>query len=145
MNSITKLSKKYLIMTSKVEYKGHLRTISTHIKSGEQIITDAPIDNNGKGEAFSPTDMVANSVATCMLTIMGITAKKRNLNIDGTIAMIEKIMAANPRRISKLNIEVVFPNKNYTAEDKELLIKVALNCPVIMSIHPNIEKNVSFK
>lgn len=132
-------------MTSKVEYNGQLRTISTHIKSGEQIITDAPTDNNGKGEAFSPTDMVANSVATCMLTIMGIAAEKRNLNIDGTIATVEKIMAANPRRISKLNIEVQFPNKNYTVKEKELLQKVAINCPVIMSIHPAIEKNISFQ
>ena len=131
-------------MTSKVEYKGQLRTISTHIKSGEQIITDAPTDNNGKGEAFSPTDMVANSVATCMLTIMGITAEKRNFNIDGICATVEKIMAANPRRISKLNIEVKFPKKNYTSEQKELLEKVALKCPVLMSIHPDIEKNVTF-
>ena len=131
-------------MTPKVEYKGQLRTISTHIKSGEQIITDAPTDNNGKGEAFSPTDMVANSVATCMLTIMGITAEKRNFNIDGICATVEKIMAANPRRISKLNIEVKFPKKNYTSEQKELLEKVALKCPVLMSIHPNIEKNVTF-
>lgn len=131
-------------MTSKVEYSGQLRTISTHIKSGEQITTDAPTDNNGKGEAFSPTDMVANSAATCMLTVMGIAAEKRNFNIDGTSATVEKIMATNPRRISKLNIEVKFPGKNYTTEQKELLERVALNCPVMMSIHPNIEKNVVF-
>jgi len=132
-------------MTSKVEYSGQLRTISTHIKSGEQIITDAPVDNNGKGEAFSPTDMVANSVATCMLTIMGIAAEKRNINIDGTSATVEKIMASNPRRIAKLSIEVKFPNDNFTTEQKELLERVALNCPVILSIHPDIEKNVIFK
>lgn len=131
-------------MTSKVEYSGQLRTISTHIKSGEQIITDAPTDNNGKGKAFSPTDMVANSVATCMLTIMGIAAEKRNLNINGTTAIVEKIMDSNPRRISKLNIEVQFPKNNYTTGQRELLEKVALNCPVIMSIHPAIEKNVTF-
>lgn len=131
-------------MTSKVEYSGQLRTISTHIKSGEQIITDAPTDNNGKGKAFSPTDMVANSVATCMLTIMGIAAEKRNLNINGTTAIVEKIMNSNPRRISKLNIEVQFPKNNYTSEQRKLLEKVALNCPVIMSIHPAIEKNVTF-
>lgn len=130
---------------SKVKYSGQLRTISTHIKSGEQIITDAPVDNNGKGEAFSPTDMVANSVAACMLTVMGIAAKKRNINIDGTSATVEKIMATNPRRIARLNIEVQLPNNNFTVEKKELLERVALNCPVILSIHPDIEKNVIFK
>jgi len=132
-------------MTSKVEYSGQLRTISTHIKSGEQIITDAPVDNNGKGAAFSPTDMVANSAATCMLTIMGITAEKRNLDIDGTTATVEKIMASNPRRIARLNIEIKLPNSNFTAENIELLKKVALNCPVILSLHPSIEKDVTFK
>jgi len=88
--------------------------------------------------------MVANSVATCMLTIMGIAAEKRNLNINGTTAIVEKIMDSNPRRISKLNIEVQFPKNNYTTGQRELLEKVALNCPVIMSIHPAIEKNVTF-
>jgi len=131
-------------MTSLVEYKGKLRTISTHIKSGDQIITDAPTDNNGKGMAFSPTDMVANSVATCMLTIMGITANKRDFNIEGAKAEVEKIMESNPRRIAAINVKVTMPKNSFEAAHKALLEKVAANCPVLQSIHPDIEKRLEF-
>lgn len=131
-------------MTSLVEYKGNLRTISTHLKSSEQIITDAPIDNNGKGAAFSPTDMVANSVATCMLTIMGITAEKKGLDIEGTKAEVEKIMESKPRRIAAINVKVTMPKNSFEDAHKALLEKVAANCPVLQSIHPDIKKKLVF-
>jgi len=128
-------------MTSIVDYKGSLRTVSTHIKSGEQIITDAPSDNKGKGQAFSPTDMVANSVATCMLTIMGIMAGKKELNIEGTKAKVEKIMESKPRRIAAINVKVTMPKHHFEESHKQLLEKVAGNCPVLLSIHPDIKKS----
>jgi len=131
-------------MTSLVEYKGNLRTISTHLKSNEQIITDAPTDNNGKGEAFSPTDMVANSVATCMLTVMGIAAEKRGLNIEGAKAEVEKIMEANPRRIAVVHVKVTMPKNSFEDAHKALLEKAAINCPVLQSIHPGIKKQLDF-
>lgn len=131
-------------MTSIVDYKGSLRTVSTHIKSGEQIITDAPTDNNGKGQAFSPTDMVANSVATCMLTIMGIAAEKRGLNIEGAKAKVEKIMESNPRRIAAIHVKVSMPKHNFEENHQRFLEKVAGNCPVLLSIHPDIKKELEF-
>ncbi len=131
-------------MTSKVEYLGQLRTKSEHIRSGESIITDAPTDNNGKGEAFSPTDMVANSLATCMITIMGIRAAKKDLSIEGSTAEVIKTMASDPRRISK--IEVYFEMKGNVSDevDRKVLEKAAMTCPVIFSLHPDVEKEVSF-
>ncbi len=131
-------------MTSIVDYKGKLRTVSTHVKSGEQIITDAPVDNNGKGEAFSPTDMVANSVATCMLTVMGIAAEKKDISIEGAKAEVEKIMASNPRRIAAINVKVTMPQIPYENAHKKLLEKVAGTCPVLQSIHPEIKKKLEF-
>lgn len=129
-------------MTSEVEYLGQLRTSSVHIKSGEKILTDAPTDNNGKGEAFSPTDMVANSAATCMLTIMAISAEKRGVSIDGAKATVEKIMASEPRRISQINIKVQMPAGDYTDVQKMLLKKAGHNCPVLLSLHPDIKQNI---
>jgi len=132
-------------MTAEVEYKGDLRTKSTHIKSGETIITDAPTENKGKGEAFSPTDLVATNLATCMLTIMGIKAVNNNLNIDGTKAEVVKVMADKPRRIAEINITVtMFNEKDFSTKDKTNLERAALNCPVMHSINPDIKTNVTF-
>ena len=130
-------------MTSKVTYTGGLRTKSVHLQSGTEIITDAPTDNNGKGEAFSPTDMVANSLATCMLTIMGIKANQMDVNFDGSTASVTKIMKAEPRMISKIIVEF---NMNMSADDKTktILERAALTCPVYLSLHPDIQKEVSF-
>lgn len=130
-------------MTSKVTYTGDLRTKSVHLQSGTEIITDAPVDNNGKGEAFSPTDMVANSLATCMLTIMGIKANSMNINFDGSTASVTKIMQADPRMISKIIVEFQM-NIKTDKKTKTILERSALTCPVYLSLHPDIQKEVTF-
>lgn len=130
-------------MTSKVTYIGGLRTTSVHLQSGTEIITDAPTDNNGKGEAFSPTDMVANSLATCMFTIMGIKANQMNINFDGSTASVTKIMQSEPRMISKI-IVAFDMNMSVDEKTKTILERAALTCPVYLSLHPDIQKEVSF-
>ncbi|KGO82479.1 OsmC family protein [Flavobacterium beibuense F44-8] len=130
-------------MTSKVTYLGDLRTSSVHLQSGSEIISDAPLDNNGKGEAFSPTDTVANALATCMFTIMGIKARDMGVSMQGSVAEVAKTMAADPRRISK--IKVVF-NLKSDADDKARVIleRAAMHCPVHYSLHPDIERDITF-
>lgn len=130
-------------MTSKVIYKGNLRTECEHLKSGNTFITDAPTDNNGKGQAFSPTDTVATALASCMLTVMGIKAKDLDTDLTGAEAQVTKHMASDPRRISK--IEVVL-NFKISPEDKikTILERSANTCPVIYSLHPDIEKDIKF-
>ena len=130
--------------TSEIIYKGELRTNCTHMKSGQQIITDAPVDNNGKGEAFSPTDLLATSLGTCMLTVMGIVAKRNNINMDGAKIEILKVMAENPRRVSEINVEIFFPFNNYSQKEKDLLEHTALTCPVAKSLHPDIQQKTRF-
>ena len=130
-------------MTSKVIYQGDLRTEAEHIKSGSKMITDAPVDNHGKGEAFSPTDTVATALATCMLTVMGIKAEDMRISLKGTKAEVEKIMASNPRRISKIIIRIHFPT-NFSDKEKDILERTAKTCPVHFSLHPDIEKEISF-
>ena len=130
-------------MTSKVIYKGSLRTEATHLRSGNTIITDAPTDNKGKGEAFSPTDLVATALASCMLTIMGIKADEMNINIDGTTAEIEKIMGSGPRRIAQLIIVINIPIST-DQKTKNILEKVALACPVDKSLSDSMIRDVKF-
>lgn len=130
-------------MTSKVTYLGDLRTSSVHLQSGSEIISDAPIDNNGKGEAFSPTDTVANALATCMFTIMGIKARDMGVSIQGSVAEVTKTMAADPRRISK--IKVVFNFKSDADEKARVILeRAAMHCPVHYSLHPDIERDITF-
>lgn len=130
-------------MTSKVTYLGDLRTASIHLQSGTEIISDAPLDNNGKGEAFSPTDTVANALATCMLTIMGIKARDLEVDLSGSIAEVTKIMNAEPRRIGA--IEIVFALKGTEdSKQKTILERAAMTCPVFLSLHPDIEKRITF-
>ncbi len=130
-------------MTSKIIYKKGLRTEATHIQSGNKIITDAPTDNKGKGEAFSPTDLVATALASCMLTIMGIKADEMDLSIEGTTASTEKIMGTNPRRIAQINIhiEVLLTVDSKT---KTILEKAAATCPVIKSLSSDLICNTHF-
>lgn len=130
-------------MTSKVTYLGDLRTSSIHIQSGTEILSDAPKDNHGKGEAFSPTDTVANALASCMMSIMGIKARDMEIDLVGSTAEVTKIMAADPRRISE--IKVVF-NMKSNADEKaqKLLERVALHCPVHHSLHPDIMQDITF-
>ena len=130
--------------TSEIIYKGELRTNAVHVKSGQQIITDAPIDNNGKGEAFSPTDLLATSLGCCMLTVMGIVAKRHNINMDGTKVEVLKVMAENPRRVAEVHVDMQFPKSNYTQQEKDLLERTALTCPVAKSLHPDIKQKTRF-
>ncbi len=130
-------------MTSQVTYLGDLRTSSIHLQSGSEIISDAPLDNNGKGEAFSPTDTVANALASCMMTIMGIKARDMNLELDGSVASVTKIMNVEPRRIGI--IEIVFEmNLTTDSKNKTILERAAMTCPVFLSLNAEIEKKISF-
>jgi len=132
-------------MTSKVSYTGNLRTEAIHLKSGSKIETDAPVDNEGKGERFSPTDLVATALGSCMITIMGIVANRHDWNIEGTSCEIEKVMASQPRRIAAINVEVFFPETAPTrSKDRKTLEHAALTCPVFESLHPNTDKNILF-
>jgi len=125
-------------------YQGELRTQLTHVASGQQIITDAPVDNQGKGKAISPTDMLSASLGSCMLTIMGIAARTHGININDVELTITKHMVANPRKIGK--IEVVFSNfpDQLDAHQKLLLEKAAKTCPVALSLHPDLEQTFQF-
>ncbi len=130
-------------MTSKVTYLGDLRTASIHLQSGSEIISDAPIDNNGKGEAFSPTDTVANALASCMMTVMGIKARDLNVDLKGSVAEVTKIMNAEPRRIGA--IEIIFEMQALTDEkNKTILERTAMTCPVFLSLNTDIEKRITF-
>ena len=130
-------------MTSKITYVGDLRTTSVHLQSGTEILSDAPTDNHGKGEAFSPTDLVANSLGTCMVSIMAIKSKDLALDLVGSTVEITKIMQPEPRKIAKiivvLNMSVAGDNKSRT-----ILERAAMTCPVFLSLHPDIEKDVTF-
>jgi uncharacterized OsmC-like protein len=129
--------------TSKVTYLGDLRTSSVHLQSGTEILSDAPVDNNGRGEAFSPTDTVANALASCMLTIMGIKARDMGVALEGTTAEVTKIMATEPRRIS--GVKIVFDFKSDADEkSRTILERAAMTCPAYHSLHPDIVKDITF-
>ena len=130
-------------MTSFVTYEGDLRTKSIHLASKDSFITDAPIDNNGKGEAFSPTDTVASALASCILTIMGIKAKDLDIDLKGTKAQVTKIMASEPRRIDEIKIEITI-NRSFDSKIQTLLERAARNCPVAKSLHPDLRQNITF-
>lgn len=122
-------------MTSEVVYTGDLRTRATHLASGQTLITDAPLDNQGKGEAFSPTDLCATSLAACILTIMGIRARDAGINMTGTTIRVNKIMSPEPpRRISRIELEMTMPPLPYSAEEKAILTEAASSCPVCRSL-----------
>lgn len=129
-------------MIAKVIYKGNLRTEATHLKSGNVIITDAPTDNQGKGEAFSPTDLASTSLASCILTIMGIAAQNHDIDITGSQAEVIKVMASNPRRIAEINIKLIMPARDYSKKDKKILEAAAHHCPVGLSLHPETKENI---
>ena len=130
--------------TSKITYIGNLRTEAIHLQSGIKIISDAPTDNNGKGEAFSPTDLLSTSLGCCMLTIMGIVAERHRINIDGTTIAITKNMEANPRRVGEIVVEFSMPSRVYTAKEKELLENAARTCPVAKSLSAELKQTVIF-
>jgi uncharacterized OsmC-like protein len=133
-------------MTAKIEYKGDLRCECTHLQSGTVIETDAPSDNRGKGERFSPTDSLCVALATCIITTMALKANDMSINLKGTNADLTKHMIPEPRRIGKIDIEVNFPEQlNLEDKDKTILERVGNNCPVAKSLHPDLEVNVEYK
>lgn len=125
-------------------YQGNLRTSATHLRSGSNIITDAPTDNNGKGEAFSPTDLVCSALSSCMMTIMGILANREGINLNGLQAEVTKIMEANPRKIAEIKINFHGENIHATEIQKEKLKRAALTCPVALSLSDSVKQTVTF-
>ena len=133
-------------MTSVVEYTGNLRTICTHIRSSNAFETDAPVDNNGRGERFSPTDLLATSLGTCMITVMGIRAKKLGFDLNGVRIEVEKIMKQDPRRVGSINLFFHIPDhlSDIDVKTRQILINTGKTCPVQHSIHPDIEVNINW-
>ncbi len=134
----------YIMATIETKYLGDLRTQATHLASGNELITDAPIDNHGKGEAFSQTDLMSASLGSCMLTVMGIAAKTHQIDLLGVSMEITKIMAADPRRISEIVILFNFNGKAYSDHEKLILERTARTCPVALSLHPNLKQSITF-
>lgn len=129
----------------KGKYLGDLRTEATHLKSNNTIITDAPPDNNGKGEAFSPTDLLCASLAACMITIAGIAARTHGIDLDGVSWETTKIMGTEPRRVTEIGIKFIFPKRGYSEKDIAIIKNAALNCPVAKSLNPEIKQNIVFE
>ncbi len=126
-------------------YKGNLRNEVTHFQSGTTILTDAPLDNHGKGESFSPTDLLASSLGCCMLTIMGISAESYGFTLEGTTVETEKIMGTDPRRVVEIKIDFHFPEgSNFTPQQKRVIESAAKTCPVANSLHPDLKKTINF-
>ena len=130
-------------MIAQVEYKGQLRTEAKHLRSASVIVTDAPIDNQGKGEAFSPTDLVATALASCMITIMGIVAERDGIDIEGVTADVDKIMSKEPRRIGEIKIIITFKSK-LTTDQRGKLERAAKTCPVSGSLHEDLKETIEF-
>jgi putative redox protein len=129
--------------TIRTLYKGDLRTEAVHVRSGSVIITDAPVDNKGKGESFSPTDMVAASLGSCIFTIMGIAAREHGFSIDGSSCKITKIMTENPRKIGEIKIDIDLTGHDYTDKQKKILEGCVKTCPVARSLHDSLFQNVT--
>ena len=130
--------------TAEIQYIGDLRTVSTHGLSGQHVTTDAPPDNQGKGEFFSPTDLVSSALGSCMLTIMGIAARTHHIPMDGTKVHVKKIMASDPRRIAAIELDFYMPVHPYSPKEKAILEHAALTCPVAKSLHPDLVQKVNF-
>ena len=130
-------------MTANIVYEGALRTAATHLRSGAVIQTDAPVDNRGRGEAFSPTDLVAAALGSCILTIMGIKARERGLNIDYSTVSVNKVMTRAPRRIQRLEVRLAMRGDALSAADRKVLEAVTAACPVSRSLHPDLEIDVA--
>ncbi len=129
---------------AEVEYLGGLRTQSRHTRSGNIVVTDAPPDNNGKGEAFSPTDLVSSALCSCMMTIMGILAEREQIDLKGLRAEVVKVMSSNPRKIAEIQIVFSHPNLKATDEQKQKLKNAARTCPVALSLSDSVQQSISF-
>ncbi len=125
-------------------YIGELKTEAEHLKSGSKLITEAPEDNNGKGEMFSPTDLFATSLGSCMMTIMGIAAQTHGFSVDGMRIETEKVMASNPRRVAELKLDIYLPRNDYTPKQMRFIEASVKTCPVANSIHPDIIKTITY-
>ena len=132
-----------MALTATLRYNGNLECELIHQRSGAQIITDAPVDNKGRGSAFSPTDLVTAAAASCIITTLGIAAQSRGWIFDGTEMEIVKTMANDPRRIAAIDIDIRF-SQNFSDDDKNAIKRIAMNCPVMLSLHPDVKKNVRF-
>jgi putative redox protein len=126
--------------TVRIEYIGDLRTKARHMRSSDEFITDAPVDNQGKGEAFSPTDLLATSLGTCAITTIGMAARTHGFNIDGTEVKVTKIMVSDPRRVGEVIVEMNFPSNNFSDKEKEIIKRTAEHCPVNKSLHPDVKQ-----
>ena len=133
------------IETIRTTYTGQLRTEAIHVRSGNKLITDAPVDNHGKGETFSPTDLLATSLASCIFTIMGIKAEAAGFSIDGATAKTWKIMSENPRRVAEVKIEYDFTMLDLTDKQKKILQALVKVSPVPLSLHDETKQNVTIK
>ncbi len=131
--------------TVTAKYLGNLRVECTHSATGTQIITDAPVDNHGKGEAFSPTDLCVTALASCAMTIIGIYGQSHGVDVTGTQIEVIKTMSANPRRIGKIEVTFIMPDREYTDKQKTMIERAAKTCPVHLSLHPDIEQVMTFK
>ena len=131
--------------TAKTKYLGDLRTEMTHVRSGSVIITDAPVDNKGRGEYFSPTDLVASALGSCIFTIMGIAAREHGFSIDGSKCSITKIMADKPRKIQEVQIEFDLTSNQYTDKQKKIIEHCVKTCPVALSLHESVVQNITLK
>ena len=132
-------------MTATIQYEGDLRCIAQHLQSGSIVETDAPSDNRGKGERFSPTDLVCTALGTCMATTMAIKATDLNIELKGLSISVTKYMQSDPRRISKIDVKVSFPS-SLVLEEKEKIIlqRTGDNCPVVKSLHPDLLLNIEY-
>jgi putative redox protein len=128
--------------TIRTKYTGNLRTIATHVQSGNELITDAPLDNQGRGEAFSPTDLLATALGSCMMTIMGIAARTHGFDLDGTSFKTTKIMASNPRRVGEVIIEFTFSENHFSEKEKKQIEHASKTCPVALSLHPDVKQTI---
>ena len=126
-----------------ITYLGDLRTELTHMQSGQKTVTDAPLDNQGKGEAISPTDMLAASLGSCMLTVMGLAARTHGIDIDGADCSVTKVMGTNPRRVAEIMVKFKF-HKQYTAKEQKILENASMTCPIYYSLSPDLKKTVEF-
>ncbi len=133
--------------TSSFRYLGDLQIEVTHLKSGQSFITDAPVDNNGKGSAFSPTDLMATSLGLCMITIMGIASQVHGFSMEGVTGTVTKIMASNPRRISEIVVDLYLPDNSYTDKHKQIIKQISKTCPVALSLSPDLKQvvNITFE
>ncbi|MDD6181117.1 MAG: OsmC family protein [Desulfovibrionaceae bacterium] len=130
--------------TVSLTYRGDLRVECTHNASGTTLLTDAPVDNHGRGEGFSPTDLCATALGACALTIIGIHCKEHGIDLDGATVDVTKAMSASPRRIGRLEVIIHMPPRGYSESQRAVIEACARSCPVCLSLHPGVEQRITF-